>query len=295
MSAPQNTRLGITLMIVTSAIFALQDGISRHLGEAVNIYMVVMIRFWFMSAFVIAIAARSAGGIRGAVQSHYPWLQGLRAFLLVAEIGVMVVAFIHLGLIETHAVFVVYPLLVTLFSGPILGEKVGWRRWLAVLVGFGGVLVILNPGGGIFSIWALLPLTAAAMFALYGLLTRYVSRQDSAATSFFWTGVGGAVFTTPLGLYHWQSMSGSDWGLMLVLCVAAVVSHGLLIKAYDVAEAADIQPFAYFQLPFVSILGLVLFQENLRINVVIGAVIVVAAGLFTLWRQRMRAKAAKAG
>ncbi len=78
-------------------------------------------------------------------------------------------------------------------------------------------------------------------------------------------------------------------GLMAVLCCTAVLGHWLLIKAYDVAEASDIQPFAYFQLPFVSFLGLVLFNENLRINVVIGAGIVVAAGLFTLWRQRIRA------
>ncbi len=293
MSAPQNTRLGIFLMIACSAIFALQDGLSRHLGEAVNIYMVVMVRFWFMSAFVLAIAARSPGGLKAAARSRYPWLQLLRGFLLVAEIGVMVVAFINLGLIETHAVFVVYPLLVTLFSGPILGEKVGWRRWMAVLVGFAGVIVILNPGSGVFSVWALLPLTAAAMFALYGLLTRYVARGDSAATSFLWIGVGGAVFSTPLGLMHWQEMSMGNWGLMLMLCVSALISHGLLIKAYDVAEASDIQPFAYFQLPFVSILGLVMFNENLRINVVIGAVIVVAAGLFTLWRQRLRVQATK--
>ena len=289
MSAPQNTRLGILLMIATSAIFAVQDGISRHLGEAVNIYMVVMIRFWFMSAFVLALAARSPGGLKRAAKSRYPLLQLFRGFLLVAEILVMVVAFIKLGLIETHAVFVVYPLLVTLFSGPVLGEKIGWRRWLAVLVGFLGVLVILNPGGGVFTPWALLPLSAAAMFALYGLLTRYVAREDSAATSFFWTGIAGAVFITPFGLLHWQNMSAGDWGLMAVLCCTAVLGHWLLIKAYDVAEASDIQPFAYFQLPFVSFLGLVLFNENLRINVVIGAGIVVAAGLFTLWRQRIRA------
>ncbi|WP_124085583.1 DMT family transporter [Pseudogemmobacter humi] len=290
MSAPQNTRLGIWLMIASCAIFAIQDGISRHLGEAVNIYMVVMIRFWFFAVFVTLLAARAPGGLRAASRSAYPLLQALRGILLVGEICVMVIAFIKLGLIETHAVFVCYPLLVTLFSGPILGEQVGWRRWLAVLAGFGGVLIILNPGGGIFSLWSLVPFLGAAMFALYGLLTRYVSRKDSAQVSFFWTGMMGALAITPFGLTHWQGMSAGNWGLMAILCCSAVLAHWLLIKAYDVAEAADIQPFAYFQLPFVSLLGLVLFNENLRMNVVIGAAIVVAAGLFTLWRQRMRQK-----
>lgn len=293
MSATQNPRLGITLMITSCAIFAVQDAISRHLGEAVNVYMVVTIRFWFFAAFVLAMAARAPGGIKGAVKTAHPWIQTLRGLLLIAEICLMVVAFVQLGLIETHAVFVCYPLLITVLSGPILGEKVGWRRWLAVVVGFIGVLVILNPTAGVFTAWALVPFGGALTFAIYSLLTRYVAAKDSATTSFFWTGIIGAIAITPLGLMHWQSMSGGDWALLAVLCCTAVIGHGLLIRAYDVAEASSIQPFAYLQLPFVSLIGLLVFHEALRINVVIGACIVAAAGLFTLWRQRVREKQAK--
>lgn len=292
MASAQNTRLGIWLMIATSAVFALQDGLSRHLGESTNVYMVVMIRFWFMAIFVLAVAARSAGGIRGAVRTSHPLIHTLRGMMLIAEICLMVVAFIKLGLIETHAVFVCYPLLVSMLSGPILGEKVGWRRWMAVLIGFVGVLIILNPTSGVFSFWALFPFASALMFAIYGLLTRYAAAKDSPMVSFFWTGIVGAITITPFGLLHWQSMSLADWGMMGTLCLSAVIGHGLLIKAYDVAEASAIQPFAYFQLPFVSLMGFLLFQESLRLNVLIGTVIVVAAGLFTLWRQRVREKQA---
>ncbi|WP_438668198.1 DMT family transporter [Pseudogemmobacter sonorensis] len=282
-------------MIATSAVFAVQDGLSLHLGREANIYMVVMVRFWFFAAFAILMAARAPGGLRAAAKSAHPWLQILRGALLIAEICVMVAAFVKLGLIETHAVFISYPLLIAALSGPILGEKVGWRRWLAIFVGFVGIMIILQPGSGVFSIWALLPFAAALMFAVYGLLTRYVARDDGPGVSFFWTGVAGAVAITPLGLMHWQNMSGGDWMLLLTLCCTAIIGHGLLIKAYDVAEASAIQPFAYFQMPFVSLLGFVLFSEVLRLNVLIGSAIVMAAGLFTLWRQRVREKRAGRG
>lgn len=290
--AEQNTRLGIWLMIATTLVFAAQDGISRHLGSTYNVTMVVMVRFWFFAAFVMLLAARSGGGIRAAARSEYPWHQLARGLILVAEIAVMMVGFVKLGLIEAHAVFASYPLLIAALSGPVLGEKVGWRRWMAILVGFLGILIILQPSGGVFSPWALVPLLAAAMFALYGLLTRFVARKDSATVSFFWTGVVGAVAMTPFGLAHWEPMSPGDWAWMATLCCSAALGHWLLIRAFAVAEASAIQPFAYLQLVWASGIGLLVFGETLRINVATGAGIVVAAGVFTLWRQRVREKAA---
>jgi drug/metabolite transporter (DMT)-like permease len=291
MTTPQNTQTGIWLMIATTLVFAAQDALSRHLGANYPVAMVVMLRFWFFAVFVMAMAARSEGGLRAATRSAYPWAQLARGLLLVTEIAVIVVAFVKLGLIETHAVFTCSPLLVAALSGPILGEKVGWRRWTAILVGFVGVLIILKPGFGVFSPWALLPLASATMFAVYGLLTRFVARKDSASVSFFWTGIVGAIAVTPFGLSYWTPMTPVDWGWMALLCCAAALSHWLLIKAYAVAEASAIQPFAYLQLVWVSGIGLVLFGETLRINVAVGAGIVVAAGIFTLWRQRVREKA----
>lgn len=293
MTTPQNTRAGIWLMIATTVVFAVQDGISRHLGSNYPVTMVVMVRFWFFGLFAIAMAARSEGGLRQAVRTHYPCVQLIRNVILVAEIAVMLLAFVKLGLIEAHAVFTCYPLLIAALSGPILGEKVGWRRWTAILVGFAGVLIILQPGYGVFSPWALVPLLAATMFAVYGLLTRYVAQKDSASVSFFYTGVVGGIAMTPFGLMHWVWMTPADWGWMAVLCCTAALSHWLLIKAYAVAEASAIQPFAYLQLVWASAIGLVVFGETLRVNVAIGAGIVVAAGIFTLWRQRVREKAAQ--
>ena len=286
MSAGNNTRLGILLMIATTVVFATQDAISRHLASEYNVLMVVMIRYWFFAAFVIAVAKRKAGGIRAAAQTEQPVLQAFRGALLALEICVMVAAFTVLGLVESHAVFTCYPLLVAALSGPILGEKVGWRRWVAIGVGFVGVLIILQPGASVFDPAALIPLCAALMFALYGLLTRYAARKDSTATSFFWTGTVGAVLMTGLGIWFWEPMSRPDWGWMATLCVTGALGHWLLIKCYEVAEASAVQPFAYFQLVFASALGLLVFSEAIRTNVAVGAVLIVAAGLFTFWRER---------
>ena len=161
-----NIRLGIWLMCATSFVFAVQDGISRHLAAEYNVLMIVMIRYWFFAAFVIAIAIRTQGSIRVAAATSQPFLQITRGLLLAAEICVMVFAFVKLGLIESHAIFASYPLLVAALSGPILGETVGWRRWAAIAIGFVGVLVILQPGVEVFSPYAVIPLTSAILFAI---------------------------------------------------------------------------------------------------------------------------------
>lgn len=290
MTVEQNLGRGIWLMVATTVIFALQDGVSRHLGGHYNIVMVVMIRYWFFAAFVTVVAARQPGGLGNAVRAHFPLLQIARGLLLAFEVCVVVLGFVLLGLVESHAVFTSYPLLVAALSGPVLGEKVGWRRWTAIGIGFVGVLVILKPGLSVFAPEALVPLLAAFMFALYALLTRYVARADSAAVSFFWTGAVGAVALTPFGLWLWEPMAPGDWGWMAAYCMMGALGHWLLIKAYETAEASAVQPFAYLQLVFAAAIGLLVFDETLRPNVAVGAVLVVCAGLFTLWRQRIREK-----
>jgi drug/metabolite transporter (DMT)-like permease len=288
-----NTQLGIGLMIATTFVFAVQDGLSRHLASEYNVLMIVMIRYWFFAAFVIAIARLKAGSIRRAAATAQPVLQAFRGLLLAGEICVMVAGFVALGLVESHAIFACYPLLIAALSGPVLGEGVGWRRWAAIGIGFVGVLIILQPGITVFAPAAILPLAAAGMFALYGLLTRYVARQDTTATSFFWTGVSGAVVMTCVGIWEWEPMSAPDWGWMAALCVTGVTGHWLLIRCYEVAEASAVQPFAYLQLVFASAIGLLMFQEALQTHVAVGALIVVSAGIFTLIRTQKIGKVVK--
>ena len=282
----QNERLRIFLMVITTIVFASQDGLSKYLATEYNVYMVVMIRYWFFAAFVMTISSRKPGGVKQVAKTKTPLLQIFRSLILVAEMCVTILAFTLLGLAETHAIFASYPLIIAMLSGPILGEHVGWRRWLAICVGFFGILIILNPGNGIFSPYALVPLAGAILFALYGLLTRYAGQYDNSSTSFFWTGIVGCIAMTAIGLNFWDPVSQADWSIMLILSASGMLGHFLLIKCYEVAEASAVQPFAYLQLIWASLIGVIIFGEQITTNVLIGACIIVGAGLFTLWRER---------
>jgi drug/metabolite transporter (DMT)-like permease len=273
-------------MIAATLVFAIQDGISRHLAGTYNVFMVVMIRYWFFAAFVLFLAKAQSGSIRAAAKTQQPVFQIFRSLLLAVEICVAILGFVYIGLINTMAIFSVNPLIVTALSGPVLGEQVGLRRWIAICIGFVGILIILQPGAQAFEPALIWPILSAILFALYSVFTRLGARKDTAKTSFFWTGIVGAVFTTCVGVFFWEPMAQADWVWMTALCLTGVTGHFLLIKCYEVAEASGVQPFTYLHLVFVSIIAMTLFGETLQSTTLIGAAIVIAAGLYTWWREQ---------
>ena len=281
---------GIWLMIAAVTVFAMQDGFSRHLAETYNTFMVIMIRYWFFAVFVLLLAWRQQQGFRAAVRTHHPWLHLLRASLLIAEVCVIVYGYTLIGLINSHAIFAVCPLLVAGLAVPLLGERIAWQRWVAIGAGLAGVLIILQPGSGVFSLASLLPLAAATMFAIYSLLTRLTTRDEPAFVALFWSGIIGAVLVTAIGLPNWEPMTGPDWVWMTIYALLAVLGNWLLIRCYEVAEASSVQPFAYLQIVLVSVIGIVVYGEVLRTPVIIGGAIVVAAGLFALLHNRRQVK-----
>ncbi len=284
----RDTRTGIWLMILAVTLFALQDGFSRYLADTYNVLMIVMLRYWLFAAFVLAVAVRRPGGLRSVATSR-PLLHAARGCLLIAEVCIIIWGYTLIGLIESHAVFAVTPLLVAALSGPILGERLGWRGWAAILAGMVGVLVILQPGSGVFTPAALLPFAAALMFALYSVLTRMAAATDAPFTSLFWSGTIGCAVITILGLPAWEPMTAPDWGLTALYATLALAANYVLIKCYETAEASVVQPFAYLQIVLVSIIGVAVYDEVLELHVVAGAAIVIAAGLVTLWTTRAAA------
>ena len=283
-----NPKLGISLMAVTMLIFAVQDGISQYLAREYNVFFIVMVRYWFFALFVVILCSKQPGGLRKAISTKQPFLQVFRGALLALEVIVMITSFTLLGLIESHAIFSIYPLLVAALSGPVLKEFVGWKRWSAIFIGFIGVMIILKPSNNVFSLEAIIPLVAALMFALYSLLTRYAARQDTSMTSFFWTGIIGAVVMSVVGSGYWIDLKPIDWAWLGLLCILACLAHYLLIKCYELSEASSLQPFAYLQLLFATIIGLWIFSEKLEVHVVMGALLVVLSGLFAIWRERQK-------
>lgn len=278
-----NNRKGILLMIAAVAAFAAQDGFSRHLAGTYNTLMVVMLRYWVFAGFVVILALRRPEGFRTAIRSDRLGAHVIRSLLLVSEICVIVYGYTLIGLIESHAVFAICPLLVVALSGPVLGEKLTWQRWAAVAAGMAGVVIILRPGSGVFSWPALLPLISAAFFATYSVLTRLTTRDEPTFPAFFWPAIIGAVIMTAIGLPQWQVVSPQDWTYLIIYASISILSHWLLLKCYEAAEASSVQPFAYLQIVFVSIIGITVYDETLALPVVLGTAIIVAAGIYALW------------
>lgn len=292
MMTKDNPRAGIWLMIAATFVFAAQDGISRHLADTYNVFMIVMVRYWFILLVLMAVSRVRSGSFFGDARTTQPFFQFFRGFVLAVEILVTILSFTLLGLIEAHAIFAVYPLLIAALSGPVLKESVGWRRWAAIGVGFVGMLIILQPGVKVFSPLSLVSFAGALLFALYHLLTRMAAAKDNAETSFFWTAISGFVVMSAIGPFYWEPMLPEDQIWMAVLCVTGALGHYLLIKAYEMAQASVVQPFAFMQLVFVSFIGVLVFGEHLPFSTAIGAAVIVAAGLFTLWRENRARRAA---
>ncbi|MES2145658.1 MAG: DMT family transporter [Pseudomonadota bacterium] len=282
----RNPRLGIWLMIAAVATFAAQDGFSRYLAETYNTLMIVMIRYWVFAGFVIVLAQRRPEGPRAAIRSTRLWVHLVRGTLLVAEVCMIVWGYTLIGLIESHAIFAICPLLIVALSGPMLGERISWQRWAAVAAGMVGVIVILRPGTGVFSWPALLPLASALFFALYSVLTRLTTRDEPTFPAFFWPAVIGAVLMTLFGLPNLEPVAVADIAPLAAYCLLCVLSHWLLLKCYEAIEAARVQPYAYLQIVFVTIIGIVIYGEVLALPVAIGTAIIVAAGLYALSLER---------
>ncbi|MFS4438216.1 DMT family transporter [Paracoccaceae bacterium GXU_MW_L88] len=288
MSTPKNLPLGIALMILTTFVFSVQDATSRVLGEKYPVELIVMIRFLIMGAFVLTLSAMRRGGIRRAAKTQNIWLQLSRGALLICEIAIIMVGFVRLGLVGTHSIFVIYPLLIVALSGPMLGEQIGWRSWSAVGMGFVGVLIILRPGMTVVSPDVIFPFAAALMFALYNVITRKATQLDGPDTTFFYMGIGGALAGFILGIFHVEPIAMADWGWVALLCVTGTLSQFTLIRALDVADASSLQPFSYAQLVFVSIFGVMFFNDSFDLWTGVGAAVIVCSGLFALYRRRVK-------
>ncbi len=283
--ADDNVALGIGLTLCAVLIFALQDAVAKLLVQDYSPFQITMMRFWAFAAFALVLVSRQ-GPLKQAFRSRYPGLQVLRAALLVIDIWFFAAALISVPLAELQAIVLVYPLLVTLFAIPILGEKVGVFRFAAVSVGFLGALVIVRPGGLPLDLGVLYAVLSATAYALYMTLTRKVSAADSTATSMVYVGVVGLVMTTGVGIFFWAPLDpGSLLGIGFVM-VTTIAAHGLMMVALSRAPASVLQPFNYTSLPLNILLSYLIFSHLIDPIGLVGGAIIVGAGLVVMARER---------
>jgi drug/metabolite transporter (DMT)-like permease len=281
-------RAGILLVIAASFGFASMDAMSKVLAQDHAILQILWFRYMVFTVFALAIARRR--GVRRTLISQRPWLQALRALLLVAENAVFVLAFRYLPLADVHALGASAPLMVVALSVVLLGETVGIRRWSAVLVGFVGVLIIIRPGLQEIEWPLLIPLVGALMWALYQILVRLCSRTDGSDTTLLWSALVGLATTSVTGPFMWVPPDREAWVLLVVLAVAGSLAHYALIKGLQLAEASAVQPYTYTLLVFAAFWGLVVFGDIPDAWTILGATIIVGSGLYTWYRERQLAR-----
>ncbi|WDQ99172.1 DMT family transporter [Devosia sp. J2-20] len=282
-----NVGRAIALTLFTIAVFGIQDAMSKHLVQTYSPFQVTMMRYWGFAAFALYIVSRQAG-LRQALSSKVPLWQLLRGSLLIIEICVFALALQTVPLGELQAISLVYPLLVTLFSIPLLGEKVGVFRFVAVGVGFAGALIIVRPGGLPLDWGVGFAMIAAVLYSLYIVLTRKVSQYDKAPTSLAYTGIIGLVLSSGVGIFFWQPMAWPDVALVVTMMITTCLGHGVMIYALSLAPASTVQPFNYFALPWAIVLSMVVFGHYIDPISLLGAGIVVAAGLVVMARERIK-------
>ena len=278
-------RLGVALCLLALFVIACQDGLTKILIRDYPVAQIVMIRFWFFTGFAV-IFVSMRGGVAAAVRSRRPLLQIFRSLVFVGEIALFAFGLHYLGLAEMHALIATFPLMVTALAIPVLGEHVGWRRWLGVAIGFAGALVIIRPGLGLFQPAALIPLGCAFLFAVYNLTTRLASFHDSFETSTLYMAAVGCIAATIFGMAQWRAPDADGWLLLIVFSALGTVGHMLFVKALEYAPASLLQPFNYTLMVWATLIGFAVFNEMPDLWTVAGAALIVGGGGYVIWRER---------
>jgi len=279
----ENTTTGILLMVGAIATFTVIDACAKFLIGSVPPMMVVFARYGLSLLYVVGLMWWT-GAL--TLKSDRLSLQILRGVLLFASTLMNFVALQYLRLDQTSAIFFSNPLWVCALSPFLLGERIGPRRWAAVIVGFLGVMLIIRPGADGFHWAMLLSVTVAILTALYQIITRRIGGRDPALVSLLLPSIVGTALAMPLGIINWHVPAWGLVGLMLLMGFAGGVGHHLLIKAHTMAPAPTLAPFIYTQIIWMIIVGYVVFGDVPDIHTLIGASIVVCSGLYVYYREQ---------
>jgi drug/metabolite transporter (DMT)-like permease len=285
-----NVRLGIAMMLLGILMFSLNDVMGKWLVSTYSVGQVLLIRS--AAALVILLPFLWQGGWRALVDVERPGMQFMRVLLSSIEVYAFYFAVVYLPLADVMTYWLAAPIYVAAMSPFLLGEKVGWRRWTAILIGFVGVIVALEPSAATLTAPALISIFGSFCFA-FMMLSGRALRGTPDMTLVFWQMVGAGLLglvTAPVG---WVTPTGFDFSLLCLLGGVAMFAHVCVNRAMKLADAATVAPFQYTLLLWAVVFGWLVFGDVPRGAMLIGAAIIVAAGLFIFFReQRMKRRSA---
>ena len=299
----QNPLQGMAIMAGAMAILPTMDAIAKYMAtfEGMSPGQVTFYRFFFQLVCTLPILFAMFG--TRALSAKRPWMNLLRGALHGAASLLFFVAVKYMPLADVFAIYFVEPFMLTALSALFLGDKVGWRRWMAIVVGFGGAMIVIQPSYEIFGLKALLPVFCAFLFSLYLFLNRAIGEADSPLTMQTMSGIGGTIFMagamfvgSSLGNADFTPSLPASWlGLVLLLILGTIsgYAHMLVVKAFRLAPLSLLAPFQYFEIISATVLGYALFGDFPNVSKWIGIAIIVASGLFIIWRERLQARSLK--
>ena len=220
------------------------------------------------------------------IKTDRPIVQLLRPAFLAASITFLFLGLTYLPIAEATAIGFTAPLFITILSIPILKERVGIHRWIAVIVGLLGVLIVVRPGGGLWHWASLMPFLGAIFFAVFQIITRLLSATEKTSTTLFYTGLGGIFWTSILVPFVWVPPSETHWFIFLSTGLLGAIAHLCMISAFSRSEASLLAPYNYTKLLWVSLLGFFIFNDIPSMNMWVGASVIVTAGLYVLYREQ---------
>ena len=277
-----NQKRAILLMISAIACFAMMDAMAKMLSTQVHPIQTIWARYISQAVLVFFIVLPK---IRILGRTKYPKLQLARSVFLMLATSCFFFSISKIGLAEATAIMDVNPVLITLGAALFLGEKMGSRRIFGIIVSLIGALIIIRPGMGVFSVYAVLPLLAAVFYSGYNLFTRFVGKNESPWTSLFYSALFGAVFLSAVVPMFWQPMSYAAWGLVLAIGICAAFAQWMLITSLALGEASMLAPFAYTGLISATLWGALFFDEYPDGYTIIGATLIVVSGVYVWYRE----------
>jgi drug/metabolite transporter (DMT)-like permease len=284
---------GVALIFATTICFATLDMLSKLVNRHLPLNEIVWGRYAFHGlALMLLMGPRLKLDL---VRTAHPGMQVVRGLFLLLSSALFTSSLYFLPLAESSALSFVAPLLLTALSMPLLGERVRPAQWVAVAMGFAGVLVIVRPGGQLFSAAAILPLGCAVTYALFQVITRKYVGRDSAYTTHFWTALVCSIIMTCTLPIAWKTPEWWGWLALIAMGLIGGFGHYLLIRAYENAQPATLAPFSYVQLVWAALYSWLVFDHVPDGGTLLGMGIIVGSGLFALMIQRRTMRATEEG
>jgi S-adenosylmethionine uptake transporter len=275
---------GILIMLLGNFMFALNDAMGKWLVASYSVGQVLFVRS--LGAFIVLAPMIARQGAGQLIRLERPGLQALRVFLATTDTAFFYAAVMYLPLADVMTFYMAGPIYIAALSHIFLGEKVGWRRWLAIVVGFCGVVIALKPSSSSLSLASLFALLGSVSFAVSMILGRRL-RGTSDTTLVTWQTIGALAMGLVLALADWRSASTLDWSAMLLLGVVSGSAHLLITRALKLAPASTLAPFQYTLLLWGVVFGIIFFGDIPDNQLFVGSGIIILAGLFIFHRQKV--------